>query len=84
MTRAGDRLVAVGQRGHVVVSSDGGATWKQAQVPVSSDLVAVYFVDAKQGWAVGHDGVILHTADGGEYWELQLDGRKANDLLVAG
>ena len=64
-------------------STDGGASWKQASVPVSSDLTAVFFVDDKQGWAVGHDGVILHTADGGEKWALQLSGRTANDLLVA-
>ncbi len=83
VTRVGERVVAVGPRGHVVVSDDRGATWKQAKVPVSSDLVAVYFVDAKQGWAVGHDGVVLHTADAGETWQLQLDGRKANELLVA-
>ena len=50
---------------------------------MSSDLTAVYFVDAKQGWAVGHDGVVLHTDDGGDTWALQLDGRKANELLVA-
>jgi len=83
VTRAGNRLVAVGQRGHIVVSDDGGATWKQSPVPVSSDLTAVYFVDAKLGWAVGHDGVVLHTADGGDTWTLQLDGRKVNELLVA-
>jgi photosystem II stability/assembly factor-like uncharacterized protein len=82
VTRAGDRLVAVGQRGHIVVSADGGTTWKQSAVPVSSDLTAVCFVDAKQGWAVGHDGVVLHTLDGGDTWRLQLDGRKANDLLL--
>ena len=82
VTRAGDRLIAVGPRGHIVVSTDGGTTWKQSPVPVSSDLVAVYFVDAKQGWAVGHDGVVLHTADGGDSWELQLEGRKVNALLV--
>src|SRR5215471_18758595 len=52
VTRAGSRLVAVGQRGHVVVSDDGGATWKQSRVPVSSDLCAVYFVDNRNGWAV--------------------------------
>jgi photosystem II stability/assembly factor-like uncharacterized protein len=83
VARAGNRLVAVGQRGHVVVSSDSGATWKQSPVPVSSDLTAVFFVDDRQGWAVGHDGVIIHSADGGDTWQLQLDGRKANDLLVA-
>jgi photosystem II stability/assembly factor-like uncharacterized protein len=83
VTRAGDAVVAVGQRGHVVVSTDGGATWKQGKVPVSSDLTAVFFVGDKKGWAVGHDGVILNTVDGGATWTLQLDGRKANDLLLA-
>jgi photosystem II stability/assembly factor-like uncharacterized protein len=83
VAKAGERLVAVGQRGHIVHSGDGGATWMQAKVPVTSDLTAVYFVDDKRGWAVGHDGVILHSADGGESWTLQLDGRKANDLLVS-
>ena len=83
MARAGKPLVAVGQRGHRRLPTDGGASWKQASVPVSSDLTAVFFVDDEHGWAVGHDGVILHTADGGESWELQLYGRTANDLLIA-
>ena len=83
VTKAGSRLVAVGQRGHVVYSADNGASWKQASVPVSSDLTAVFFVDDKQGWAVGHDGVVLHTVDAGEKWSLQLSGRAVNDLLLA-
>lgn len=83
VAKSGNRLIAVGQRGHILVSVDGGATWKQAPVPVSSDLTAVWFVDERNGWAVGHDGVILHTSDGGDTWSLQLTGIKANELLVA-
>ena len=82
VARAGLRLVAVGQRGHIVYSTDGGATWQQAKVPVSSDLTAVFFVNDQKGWAVGHDGVILHTSDGGLTWTTQLDGRRANERLV--
>ncbi len=82
VARAGERIVAVGPRGHIVVSADHGATWKQSPVPVSSDLTAVHFVDARNGWAVGHDGVVLATADGGDTWTLQLDGKRANDLIV--
>ena len=80
---AGDRLVAAGARGHIITSDDGGASWTQAQVPVGADLTALFFVDAQQGWAVGHEGVVLHTGDGGATWELQLDGRRANDLVLA-
>jgi photosystem II stability/assembly factor-like uncharacterized protein len=83
VAKAGSRLIAVGQRGHIVVSDDAGTTWKQASVPVSSDLTAVFFADADHGWAVGHDGVVLHSDNGGESWQLQLDGRQANDLLLA-
>ena len=82
VARAGTKLVAVGQRGHVLVSADAGVTWKQAKVPVSSDLTAVHFVDDRKGWAVGHDGVILATADGGDTWSLQLDGLRANQAIV--
>jgi photosystem II stability/assembly factor-like uncharacterized protein len=75
LARAGSRLVAVGQRGHVLVSDDDGKHWRQASVPVSSDLVAVHFPSATAGWAVGHDGVILHSADAGRSWKRQRDGR---------
>lgn len=77
VTRAGTRLVAVGDRGHIVVSEDNGANWKQVEVPVSSAIVAVRFVGADAGWAVGHDGVILHTTNGGRSWVRQFDGLMA-------
>lgn len=71
-TRAGSRLVAVGERGVVLLSDDEGAHWRQAgKVPVDATLTAVSFADARQGWAVGHLGVILHSADGGETWSVQ-------------
>jgi photosystem II stability/assembly factor-like uncharacterized protein len=74
---AGKRLVAVGQRGHIVYSDDHGKHWTQAAVPVSSDLTAVSFPTPMMGWAVGHDGVVLATKDGGVTWARQLDGRAA-------
>ncbi|MDM0044535.1 YCF48-related protein [Variovorax dokdonensis] len=75
LARAGDRIISVGQRGHIVYSDDDGQHWTQAEVPVSSDLVAVHFPTAADGWAVGHDGVVLHTSNGGQSWSVQLDGR---------
>jgi photosystem II stability/assembly factor-like uncharacterized protein len=82
MARAGDTFVAVGPRGHIVVTADGGQTWTQARVPVSSDLTAVWFASATRGWAVGHDGVVLASTDGGATWTKQMDGRVANDLVL--
>ncbi|MES0873024.1 WD40/YVTN/BNR-like repeat-containing protein [Sinimarinibacterium thermocellulolyticum] len=66
----GRHLIAVGDRGAVIVSNDG-ATWAQVPTPTRAPLTAVDFADADHGWAVGHDAVILHTADGGRTWELQ-------------
>ncbi|HSC81988.1 MAG TPA: YCF48-related protein [Pseudomonas sp.] len=79
--RAGDSLVTVGQRGHILYSDDAGQHWQQAKVPVSSDLTAVYFPTPQQGWAVGNDGVILHSADAGASWSKQLDGRQIGGLM---
>ncbi len=81
VARAGDRLVAVGSRGLVIVSHDGGKTWDQARVPVQSDLLSVHFPTPSDGWAVGHDGVVLNSSDGGRSWTKQLDGRVAAESL---
>lgn len=79
LAQAGSHLVAAGSRGHVLRSADGGQNWTQAQVPVSSDLVALHFPDAQHGWAVGHDSVIIATTDGGKTWTRQLDGRSLGE-----
>ena len=82
LASAGERLIAVGQRGHIFYSDDAGVRWHQAQVPVSSDLVAVQFPSPTQGWAVGHDGVVLHSDDSGETWNRQLDGRQVGQIML--
>ncbi|MHC8400534.1 YCF48-related protein [Pseudomonas sp. MDT1-17] len=82
VANAGQRLVAVGQRGHILYTDDAGQQWLQASVPVSSDLNAVYFSTPEQGWAVGNDGVVLHSSDAGVTWKKQLDGREIGALLV--
>ena len=71
-TWAGTRAVAVGDRGVVLLSDDGGARWRQARsVPVSFTLTSVSFADAQHGWAVGHGGSVIVTRDGGETWRVQ-------------
>jgi photosystem II stability/assembly factor-like uncharacterized protein len=72
VARAGNRIVAVGDRGIVLLSDDDGATFRQARsVPVRSTLTAICFVGEKTGWAVGHWGVVLRTDDAGESWGVQ-------------
>ncbi|HOM13641.1 MAG TPA: YCF48-related protein [Rubrivivax sp.] len=82
IAQAGERLVAVGQRGHVLLSDDQGKSWQQAKVPASSDLVAVAFATPTQGWAVGHDGIVLRSDDAGASWARALDGRQAGAAML--
>ena len=67
--RAGKRLVAAGERGRIFLSDDEGASWRPAVSPTQATLTTLYFLNAQQGWAAGHDGVVLHTADGGSNWK---------------
>lgn len=75
------RVIAVGIRGHIVVSEDQGSSWQQSQVPVSSDLTCLSMATDLIGWAGGHDGVILITEDGGKTWQKQMDGLRAATLM---
>lgn len=66
----GGRIIAVGDHG-VILLSDDGKTYRQARsVPTRTMLTSVVFIDRNNGWAAGHDGVILKTADGGDTWKL--------------
>ena len=65
---AGSGLAAVGERGHILLSSDG-QTWTQADVPTRATLTAVAFNGPRSGVAVGHDAVIVRTTDGGATWQ---------------
>lgn len=70
VTRSGHRIVAVGERGHVVFSNDG-LEWEQAEhVPTRSTLTTVVSHGSRL-WAGGHDAVILTSGDGGTNWSLQ-------------
>lgn len=79
---AGPRIVAVGERGIILLSDDQGNTWRQAGVPASVTLTAVRFADARNGIAVGHAGLVLATADGGEHWQRILDGERIAKLAL--
>jgi photosystem II stability/assembly factor-like uncharacterized protein len=69
VAQSGERLLAVGERGHILVSSDSGASWTQAKVPTRALLTGVYMHDGQLAWAVGHDAVVLRTRDGGSSWQ---------------
>lgn len=77
LSSAGARVLVAGEYGHILYSDDRGESWRQARVPTTQMLTAIYFVDAKKGWAVGHDGLVLVSGDGGVNWRVQRDGLAA-------
>jgi len=66
--RGDGRWLAVGERGHVLLSDDA-ETWRQVKVPTRVLLTAVAVNEAGLGFAVGHDATIIRTRDNGESWE---------------
>ena len=88
LVNLGQRTVAVGWRGHILLSDDDGKTWRQVEVPTRSMLTSVYFSDNLRGWVVGHNAVILATEDGGNSWNLLSaapeEERPLFDVIVTG
>lgn len=64
------KLIAVGERGHILMSVDGNH-WQQIITPTQATLTSVFFINNLVGWAVGHDATILKTTNGGNNWHLQ-------------
>ena len=70
ITHAGSQLVAVGEEGVILRSSDG-KQWTQSPSPINNMLTRVRFFDDKHGWVLGYSGSIMQTDDGGATWKLR-------------
>ncbi len=57
--------VLVGNNGLIVVTKDGGKTWKRQAQATGQTLTGVSFIDTKNGWITGI-GVSLGTGSGGD------------------
>lgn len=79
---AGSVVVTVGRHGHVLISDNGRRFSQSERVPTRTTLTSVHFADARNGWAVGHDGVVLNTRDGGRRWTLQREAYGSDEVLL--
>jgi photosystem II stability/assembly factor-like uncharacterized protein len=79
---AGERLVAVGERGFVLYSDDEGGTWTARPTPVTRTLTGVAFKDPKIGVAVGHGGSVVRTEDAGTSWTIVEVEEAGTDSLL--
>ncbi|MBM4258058.1 MAG: hypothetical protein FJ147_19465 [Deltaproteobacteria bacterium] len=69
-----EKAIVIGYSGKILMTTDGGRTWKSKPSGTELALYSIQFVDAQNGWISGQDGLILHTADGGESWQKQETG----------
>lgn len=82
IVQAGDRIIAVGERGFTMVSDDGGKAWKGLQTPVTRQLTGIAFKDPQVGVAVGHGGSFVRTEDGGQTWSAVTVDEAGTDSLL--
>lgn len=78
----GERLVVVGEAGHILFSDDNGLSWVHADVPVSLAITAVAFAGPEQVWATAHHGYLLRSTDSGTSWQVKLTGSDVARLSV--
>jgi photosystem II stability/assembly factor-like uncharacterized protein len=69
------------KKGPTWKSTDNGVTWQEV-APTYENLNGIHFVNETHGWAVGDNGTILHTEDGGNTWTKQNSGTTLNLLNV--
>jgi photosystem II stability/assembly factor-like uncharacterized protein len=81
VAKCGDRLVAVGNRGLILASLDGGKSWAQSPSPIDVTLTSLVCLDDRHGFAVGHEETLLRTDDGGSTWKLVQTDAQGTALL---
>jgi photosystem II stability/assembly factor-like uncharacterized protein len=77
-----DQGWAVGDRGVILHTEDGGRHWQLQRAPTAGCLESVHFIDTRHGWAVGSvvhpythrtRCIVARTQDGGRTWMLVPD-----------
>ncbi len=86
----------VGEYGTMLHTTDGGRKWTKQECadiippgiediwqPPPSSLYGVYFRDASTGWAIGNEGHIIFTEDGGAHWRKLATGTDVQMFQMA-
>jgi len=68
------KAIIVGDRGRLLVTHGTyNNLWAPRDSKTKEMLTSISFIDDKHGWAAGHGGIIIHTNDGGQNWEVQRE-----------
>ena len=82
----GERLLTAGAMGEILYSDDKGAHWSPAKLNQDRQALIVsmaFAPDKKLGFAVGHEGWILRTKDGGSSWEEVAFSKENGEPLMS-
>jgi hypothetical protein len=82
-SRNSNKVFAVGTRGALLRTDDGGTTWKRLETGTSAWLRSIAFASPAEGYAVGDSGIILKTLDSGTTWVRQVSGTNAQLYSVS-
>lgn len=84
LARQGERLIAAGEQGQILVADAAQGPWRSARLEPQrgSTFTRVRFVGDGIAVAVGHDGWIVRSADGGESWSEVYYGGDGSDPLL--
>ena len=83
ISKSGNNLIAVGERGIIFSSIDDGKTWEGFQLRDKSTLTSVTYIDKNSAIFVGHRGAAFITSDQGKsVVKINLPKIKKNDSLL--
>lgn len=68
---AGSRIIAVGDSGKVLRSTDNGVSWTQQTLVGAPDMAAGHFFNDEVGYVVGRTGELFKSEDSGKSWEAR-------------
>ena len=74
---------ALGARGDLARTTDGGTTWRQLRVATTADLRDVSFTSADEGYVLDQRGGLFRTANGGQSWQTLDPGQGIATGLLA-
>src|SRR4051812_46636650 len=66
----------------LLFTSNGGASWQQSYIGIGEPLKGLSFFDKLTATAVGRNGLVIQTTDGGKTWSF-LPHKPLTELLHA-
>jgi photosystem II stability/assembly factor-like uncharacterized protein len=70
--------------GNIIIYFVLALAWEQLPTPTFYTLYSIYFLSTEKGFAVGNNGVVLKTEDGGNTWEymdIGAEGFTLRDII---